>query len=100
MILIRVDLPAPLSPASATTSPASTPSDTLSSARTAAKFFETERTSSSRPGAPSAIFALPRQPALALVDQDRDDDDHADRDELPERLDIDEDEPILDDGDD
>ena len=43
---------------------------------------------------------LASEPPLALVDQHRDDDDHADGDELPERLDVDEHQAVLDDGDD
>ena len=44
--------------------------------------------------------ALPMRRRWRLVDQHRDDDDDADGDELPERLDVDEDQPVLDDGDD
>src|SRR6187455_1829997 len=46
MHLISVDLPAPLSPTSAMTSPARTSKSTSSSARTEPKLFETPRVSS------------------------------------------------------
>src|SRR5271170_4780718 len=96
--LMMVDLPAPLSPASATTSPGWTSNDTAFSAWTAPKAFETFRTdkigSASLNGSPS------HQATLSLVDEHRDDDDNADGDELPERLDIDEDQTILDDRND
>ena len=44
-ILIRVDLPAPLSPSRQTTSPGATLSETFSSAMTEPKYFETARAS-------------------------------------------------------
>src|SRR5579871_1573106 len=96
--LMIVDLPAPLSPASATTSPGWTSKDTLFSACTAPKAFETLRID--RIGAASLNLPPSHQPALGLVDEDRDDDDDADRDKLPERLDVDEDQAVLDDRDD
>src|SRR5271165_7020982 len=96
MILISVDLPAPLSPASASTSPAASDSDTRSSACTPPKRLEISRTSSSL----SLIDAPAAQPLLALIDQHRDDDDDPDGDELPEWLDVDEHQPVLDHGDD
>src|SRR5262245_51665794 len=96
--LMRVDLPAPLSPASATTSPACSSIDTLSSACTPPKRLETLRTESS--GAASVILPSSGEAPLALVDQHGDDDHDADGDELPERLDVDEDESVLDKRDD
>src|ERR1700712_326854 len=70
------------------------------SACTAPKFFDRCRTSSSGV-TPSKLLILARsaEPALRLIDQHRDDDDGAHRDELPERLDIDEHQPVLDDRD-
>src|SRR5215469_5210154 len=100
MVLIRVDLPAPLSPASATTSPRRSASETSSSACTPPNFLLMLRTSSRL--APGSTMTHPPvdQPLLALVDHDRDDDDDAHGNELPEWLDIDEDQPVLDDGND
>src|SRR5882724_8861964 len=94
--LITVDLPAPLSPATATTSPGWTSNDTLLRACTPPKCLETLRTERivSLNGAPS------HEAALGLIDQHGNDDDGADRHELPERLDVDEDQAVLDDGDD
>src|SRR5271165_5049396 len=85
--LMMVDFPAPLSPASATTSPGWTSNDTPFRACTAPKAFETFRID--RIGA--ASLNLPpssQQPPLRLVNEHRDDDDRADGDELPERLDV------------
>src|SRR5688500_16292573 len=98
MHLIRVDLPAPLSPASASTSPACSRKETCCSAWTPPKRFERPRASSSgpAPGCSCFILDLALEAAPRLVDQDRDDDHHADRDELPERLDVDEHEAVLD----
>src|SRR5579863_5265399 len=96
--LMTVDLPAPLSPASATTSPGNTSNETLSSACTAPNRLETLRTD--RIGLASLNRAPSDVTALGLVDEHGDDDHHSDRDELPERLDVDEHQPILDDGDD
>src|SRR5271166_5750034 len=96
--LMIVDLPAPLSPASATTSPGNTSNDTRLRACTAPKAFETLRTE--RMGSPSFNLAPSHQAALRLIDQHRHDDDRPDRDELPERLDVDEDEAVLNDRDD
>src|SRR5271168_2973705 len=90
--LIRVDLPAPLSPAKATTSPGCTSSETPASACTPPKCLLALRTA--RMGARSLSLAPSEIPALRLVDQHRNDDHGADRDELPERLDVDEDEAI------
>ena len=45
-------------------------------------------------------MASSTEPALRLVDKDGDNDDETDGDELPERLDIDENQPVLNDGDD
>src|SRR5450631_2965849 len=87
MALISVDLPAPLSPASATTSPGKTLSETLSSACTAPNCFEALLTA--RIGACSLSLPSSEIAALGLIDEHRDDDDAADRDELPERLDVD-----------
>src|SRR6478735_462220 len=98
--LISVVLPAPLSPASATTSPGRTAMEKSLSARTAPKCLERLRTSS-RGVVWLLLFILTgsTEPALRLVDKDGNDDDDADGDELPERLDIDEDQPVLDDRD-
>src|SRR5690242_20466761 len=96
--LIRVDLPAPLSPASASTSPGKRSKDTRSSAATPPKCFDSSR--ADRIGCRSFIAHALGQPLLALVDHHRDDDDDADRDELPERLDIDEHQAELDHRDD
>src|SRR5574337_737265 len=82
--LISVDLPAPLSPASASTSPHSRSKLTFSSACTPPKRLESPRTA--RIGSLIATGAC-EQRALALIDNDGDDDDDADRDELPERND-------------
>src|SRR5271167_2923864 len=81
--LMIVDLPAPLSPASATTSPGCTANDTRLSACTAPKAFDTLRTE--RMGFSSLNRSSSHQAALGLIDEYRDDDDRADRDELPER---------------
>src|SRR5215218_6170012 len=68
MIFISVDLPAPLSPTSATTSPGSTRKSTLSSAWTWRKALEIPRASSSGgvPFAPSAASSLPLSTADLL----------------------------------
>src|SRR3954462_12625323 len=78
--LITVDLPAPLSPATATTSPGWTSNETLLSACTPPKCLETLRTE--RMGAVSLNGAPSHEAALGLIDQHRDDDDGADGDEL------------------
>src|SRR3954451_23823383 len=96
--LIRVDLPAPLSPARASTSPRRSSKPTLSRAVTPPKRLV--RSATARIGASVGIAHLAGQPLAGLVDQHRHDDDDAHRHELPERLDVDEDEPVLDDGDD
>src|ERR1700691_4624592 len=96
--LISVDLPAPLSPASATTSPGKTSSETLVSAWTPPKCLETPRTT--RIGERSLNLPPTQKTTLRLIDQHGDDDHRADRDELPERLDIDEHQAVLDHCDD
>src|SRR5947208_1431853 len=98
--LISVVLPAPLSPASATTSPGRTAMEKSFSARTAPKCLERFRTSS-RGAFWLVLFILTgsNEPALRLVDEDGNDDDDTDGDELPERLDIDEHQPVLNDRD-
>src|SRR3984957_7707880 len=96
--LMMVDLPAPLSPASATTSPGWTSTDTPFSACTAPKAFETSRTD--KIGSASLNNSSSHEAPLSLVDQHRNDDDNADGDKLPERLDVDEDQTVLDDRDD
>src|SRR5271154_1442601 len=69
--LMSVDLPAPLSPASATTWPGATSNETRFSACTAPNAFETLRTE--RIG---SLGKTPsRQPALRLIDKHGDDDD-------------------------
>src|SRR5688500_9404799 len=96
---MSVVLPAPLSPASATTSPARSDIDRSLRACTAPKLLDrcrTSRSGTSRPMLMSFILAPSGKGPLGLVDQHRDDDDHADRDELPERLHVHEDEAILD----
>src|ERR1700722_6009500 len=98
MALIRVDLPAPLSPAKATTSPGCTSSETPASACTPPKCLVALRTA--RMGARSLSLAPSEVATLCLVDQHGNDDHRAHRDELPERLDIDEHQTILDDRDD
>src|SRR5271156_3604106 len=95
---IRVDLPAPLSPARATTSPGCTSSETPASAWTPPKCLVALRTV--RIGAVSLNLAPSQKPPLCLVDQHGNDDHRAHRDELPERLDVDEHQPVLDDRDD
>src|SRR5271167_188998 len=85
--LMIVDLPAPLSPATATTWPGKTSNDTRFSACTAPKVFETLRTE--RIG--SLNLSSSQQAPLGLVDEHRYDDDRPDRDKLPERLDINQD---------
>src|SRR5262245_46828699 len=72
--------------------------ETLFSACTPPKCLETFRTV--RMAAGSLNLPPSHEATLGLVDQHGDDDHGADRDELPERLDIDEDEPVLDDGND
>ena len=97
--LIRVDLPAPLSPASATTSPRCSSKPTPSRARARRRSAWSGR--GQRGSAPqSASRDLAGEPLAGLVDQHRDDDDDADGHELPERLDVDEDQAVLDHGDD
>src|SRR5271154_434133 len=96
--LIRVDLPAPLSPARATTSPGCTSSETPASACTPPKCLVASRTV--RMGARSLNLAPSQKLALRLVDQHGNDDHRAHRDELPKRLHVDEHQPILDDSDD
>src|ERR1700735_2801068 len=91
--LIRVDLPAPLSPARATTSPGCTSSETPASAWTPPKCLVALRTV--RMGARSLNLAPSQKLALRLVDQHGNDDHRAHRDELPERLDVDEHQSIL-----
>src|SRR5271165_4076868 len=85
--LMMVDFPAPLSPASATTSPGWTSNDTPFKACTAPKAFETLRTE--RIGSASLNLSPSHEATLGLVDEHRNDDDNADRDELPKRLDVD-----------
>ena len=94
---MRVDLPAPLSPASATTSPGWTRTN-LAEGLHAAECLETLRTE--RIVAASLDLASSGETALGLVDQHGDDDHGADGDVLPERLDVDEHQPIVDHGDD
>src|ERR1700712_2126049 len=100
MILVKVDFPAPLSPANATTSPARRVKSTRSSACTPPKRLDKPRTSSTGSCGWSLIDASSAEAPLALVDQHRDDDHHAHRDELPERLDIEEHQAVLDHRDD
>src|SRR5271163_700025 len=90
---IRVDLPAPLSPARATTSPGCTSSETPASACTPPKCLVALRTA--RMGARSLNLTPSQKPPLRLIDQHGNDDHRADRDELPERLDVDEHQSIL-----
>src|SRR5262245_53260519 len=96
--LIRVDLPAPLSPASASTSPRCSSKPTCSSAVTPPKRLVRPRTE--RIAGSLGIAGLAGQLLARLVNQDRDDDDDTDGDELPERLDVDEDQTVLDHRDD
>src|SRR5271168_4818068 len=93
--LIRVDLPAPLSPARATTSPGCTSSETPASACTPPKCLVALRTV--RMGARSLNLTPSQELALRLVHQHGNDDHRAHRDELPERLDVDEHQSILND---
>src|SRR5271156_6976229 len=95
--LISVDLPAPLSPAKATTSPGWTSSETPASACTPPKCLVASRTV--RIGAGSFNLPSSEISPLRLVDQHGNDDHRAHRYELPERLDVDEHQPVLDDRD-
>src|ERR1700677_3099455 len=97
MAFISVDLPAPLSPAKATTSPGCTSSETPASACTPPKCLVALRTV--RMGARSLNLTPSQEPALRLVHQHGNDDHRAHRDELPERLDVDEHQSILNDRD-
>src|ERR1700722_7986915 len=81
--LISVDLPAPLSPAKATTSPGKTSRETLFNAWTPPKCLETLRTP--RIGASSLNLPSSQKTTLRLIDEHRNNDHGADRDELPER---------------
>src|SRR4051812_8893189 len=115
MTLISVDLPAPLSPASATTSPACTARPTSRNASTPPNRIEAPRTCRTasvigqlRAGVPRGFRPSggrtgscgPPEAFLGLVDEHRQHDDGPDRDELPERIHVDEDQPELDDRDD
>src|SRR5271156_5212359 len=103
MILISVDLPAPLSPARARTSPGPRVKETSFNAWTPPNRFDTWSTSSS--GEESMVPASSIRPVtshllLNLVHQDRDNDHDPDGDKLPERFDIDKDQAILNHRDD
>src|SRR5271155_4897892 len=91
--LIRVDLPAPLSPAKATTSPGCTSRETPASACTPPKCLVALRTV--RIGARSLNLTPSQKPALRLVDEHGNDDHRTHCNELPERLDVDEYQSIL-----
>src|SRR4051812_35521753 len=69
-ILIRVDLPAPLSPSRQTTSPALTLIDTSARATTGPKYFDTERASTIGFAADAMVLVPSDVPAGVLVDQD------------------------------
>src|ERR1700679_3691313 len=84
--LIRVDLPAPLSPAKATTSPGCTSSETPASACTPPKCLVALRTVRMR--ATHLNLTPSQEPALRLVHQPGNDDHRAPRDELPLRIDV------------
>src|SRR5579872_5666833 len=92
MILTSVDLPAPFSPISAWISPPLSSSETSSSARTPGKYFETastERFISGRPGADGA-------PA---VEADGGEDERAEDELHPIRIDFREHHAVLDEAD-
>src|ERR1700733_5194148 len=76
--LISVDLPAPLSPAKATTSPGKTSNETLLRAWTPPKCLDTLRTT--RIGASSLNLPPSQEPTLRLVDEHGDYNHSADRD--------------------
>src|ERR1700735_1527104 len=103
MILIRVDLPAPLSPARARTSPERRVKETSFNAWTPPNRFDTWSTSSSGEESmePSlSIWPIPSYLLLNLVHQYRDNDHDPDGDKLPERFDIAKARPILNHSDD
>src|SRR5262245_61505853 len=91
MVFIRVDLPAPLSPTSPTTSPGSTAKVTPRSACTAPKCFSTPWSSSRLIGGPSSQSPL----AVDLVEPDSEHQHRADRHLLIEGGDGEEVEAVL-----
>lgn len=97
MAVISVDFPAPLSPVRATISPGDTFSETLLRASTAPNRFDALNTENIGPG--SLSLAHSEIAALRLLDEHGDDDDGTDRNELPERLHVDENETVLNNGD-
>src|SRR5690606_15646683 len=101
-ILMRVDLPAPLSPRRQVTSPARTNIDTSDRATTLPKYFETLRTSSNLSVAEAVLVVICSSPLCPLADvvveDHRQDQDHADEDLEPVAVDSGHDDPLLDHG--
>src|SRR6266436_5602015 len=83
IVLIKVDLPAPLSPAKARTSPGLRVNDTSLSACRPPKRFEICSRSSSGSLLEAFITLFPRA-FLNLIDEYGDNDHHTDRHKLPE----------------
>src|SRR5580704_9286971 len=104
MILIRVDFPAPLSPARASTSPAWSRKETSLRAWTPPNRLETFSASSSGEdgddGELLSIRSFPGNLFLNLVNENRNNDHHPDRHELPEWFNIHKNESVLNDRDD
>src|ERR1700722_13051668 len=99
MILIRVDLPAPLSPARARTSPGCRVRETSFRAWTPPNRFDTF--SASRIGEEFVVLAtwsILSNLFLNLINQHGNDDHDPDRHELPKRFDIHKDETVLNHG--
>ena len=109
MHLISVDLPAPLSPSRASTSPARTSSATSSSASTAPKRFVTSRTASAGASRPRWALMPSAPPGRTLkrsstraaqdVQLDREQDHDADGHQLVEGVDVEQVEDVADDAD-
>src|ERR1700722_8494440 len=97
MVLIKVDLPAPLSPAKARTSPGCRVNDTSLSAWRPPKRFEI-CSRSSRGSLLEGFITLFPPAFLHLINQHRDNDYHPDRHKLPEWFYVDENQAVLNHG--
>src|ERR1700722_12936541 len=97
MILMRVDLPAPLSPARARTSPACTVKEPSFSAWTPPKRLETFSASSTGEGVDTlSIRSTLSNLFLNLINKNGNDDHDPNGHKLPKRFDVDKDQSVLD----
>src|ERR1700722_9889319 len=97
IVLIKVDLPAPLSPAKASTSPGWRVNDTSLSAWRPPKRFEI-CSRSNRGSLFEVSIALFPSTFLHLINQHRDNDHYADRHKLPEWFHVDKNQAVLNHG--